>query len=261
MRAGFGIVGAVLLLGLAVALAPPASADHSYGAIYAGSVSSGGEMEFVVSPDGSEVTHFELNAVPTECGTITTEVDGHWPIANHAFTNTAGPVQFTGSFPAVQSAQGTVQYKWSGFPSCTSSVMNWTATTSTPPPATPTPTPSPTTTPTPGPDVIDPEVNLSGKLTQKLGRSVSVNVVSDEAASAVAKGRVKVRAKRYKLGTDAEQLAANVPETLKLSVPRKARAAIKRALGAGRRVTAALSVTVTYAAGNVDTATRSVRIK
>lgn len=238
----------------ALLTAAPASASHSYPATYSGSVAGGGSVEFDVSADGSAITRFKVTAVPTECGLLFSTFAGTpgVPIVDHAFSNTSSPLMFSGSFPAIQTAHGTVQERRS-FPPCTSSPRGWNATTSAPAPA-------------PAPDTTAPVIALSGRTTQRADGTVAVSVTSNEIGSGTATGTVIVRRTRrtaasFALGSAVTQLAPNVRARLKLRVPRRARTAIRKALRNGRRVSAVVTVSVRDAAGNSASRNRTVRLR
>jgi PKD repeat protein len=125
-------------------------------------------------------------------------------------------------------------------------------------------------------DTKPPRVTLSGKKRQKLGTTVSVGAVCDEACRATASGRVVViggsrahghrRSKRagarhsFRLTPKSVQLAAGAAGTLKLKLTRAARQAATKALRSGGSVEANLSITATDGSGNATTATRQVRL-
>jgi PKD repeat protein len=125
-------------------------------------------------------------------------------------------------------------------------------------------------------DTKAPVLTLSGKKKQKLGATVSVGAVCDEACKATASGRVviagvspahgrhslnRVGSRRsFKLAPKSAQLAAGAAGTLKLIVTKAARKAAAKALGNGGSVSAKLSVTATDGSGNATTATRQVRL-
>jgi hypothetical protein len=131
---------AVLVIGTIAAMAALAASavasNVSYPATYTGSAATGGVVEFDVSADGSAVTRFALKEVPLPpCGTWSGQTTGSIPIVNDTFSNNSGLIHFSGSFPAIQQAQGTVSAHTS-FPSCNSPEISWTASTPTPPPDT-----------------------------------------------------------------------------------------------------------------------------
>jgi len=69
------------------------------------------------------------------------------------------------------------------------------------------------------------------------------------------------KAKTYKLKTVITVIAKGQKVTVKLKLSAAVRAAIKRALGARKRVVVAVKVTVADAAGNKTTLTRQIRLK
>ena len=118
-----------------------ARANHVYGATYIGTHSGGGEIRFTVSRDGSYVTSIAFTNVPAGCGLFIGDPDPRPLLAlitNHAFSYTStgaptDPVSFSGTFPGLQSASGTL--RWSLGSSCAepAPTVTWTATTSAPP--------------------------------------------------------------------------------------------------------------------------------
>lgn len=115
--------------------APAANVSHP--ATYTGTAATGGTVEFDVSADGSAVTRFAIKDVEVPpCGSVSSQTTGSIPIVDDSFSSTSGIVRFKGSFPAVQQAQGSVSFHFSGFPGCNSQEVSWTATTPTPPPDT-----------------------------------------------------------------------------------------------------------------------------
>jgi hypothetical protein len=129
------LVGVLATVG---ALVPAAVASNlSHPATYSGTASTGGTVEVDVSPDGTAVTRFAGNEIPVPpCGTISGQTTGSIPITNDSFQHSSSVgVSFSGTFPAIQQAQGTISFH-SSFPSCTSQQVTWTATTPTPPPDT-----------------------------------------------------------------------------------------------------------------------------
>jgi hypothetical protein len=76
-------------------------------------------------------------------------------------------------------------------------------------------------------------------------------------------GRVSIRrsAKVFRLTPVTRQIAKDAKATLKLKLKRRALRAIARALRAGKRVRAKVTVTAKDAAGNVTTKRRAIRLK
>ena len=129
---------------LAVALmlgASSARANHIPGAVYTGTHSGGGSVEFRVSPDGGTVGGFTIVVTPGSACTIgRLIVPPGIPISDHSFSY-SNVFSLTGSFQASQTASGTFT-----FPNYQCN-LSWTArTTASPPDTTP-----PDTTITGGP--------------------------------------------------------------------------------------------------------------
>jgi uncharacterized protein YggU (UPF0235/DUF167 family) len=123
--------------------------------------------------------------------------------------------------------------------------------------------------PAPGATLADetaPSLRLGGATLQKVLRQRGVFVVAAcpaEACTATAKGRVAVRrsAKVFKLIAVTEQIAQGGKAKLKLKLEPRALRALERALRAGKRTSAKVTVTVKDAAGNVATKRRTIRLK
>jgi hypothetical protein len=101
-----------------------------------------------------------------------------------------------------------------------------------------------------------------------VGKTVVVNIACpDEACRATATGTVRVpatgrtRARTFKLTGTAATVGTGAAVTVRLRTSTGARAAIRRAIGAHRRVFANVSVRVTDGSGNVRTLTRRVALK
>jgi hypothetical protein len=109
-------------------------------------------------------------------------------------------------------------------------------------------------------DATAPDLTLSGKKKQKLGKAVSVTARSDEACVALASGTLRVGAKRFKLKKVTKSLVAGRKATLKLRLSKKAQQAAKRALKRHRKVVAQVKVLATDAAGNATMTSRRVRL-
>lgn len=121
-----------------------------------------------------------------------------------------------------------------------------------------------------------PVLKLSGKKKQKLGPTVSVGAVCDEACTATASGRVAIvagsRAHKhresrrvgarhsFKLAPKSIHLATGAKGILKLKLTTAVRKAATDALRSGGTVSANLSVKATDTSGNATTATRQVRL-
>jgi hypothetical protein len=122
-----------------------ATANHIPGAVYTGTHSGGGSVEFVVSADGGSITGFTLVNVPGSTCTISRiTVPPGVPISDHSFSWSNGGFSLKGSFPAIQTASGSFTFPPAYSPCGT---VSWTArTTASPPDTTP-----PDTTITDGP--------------------------------------------------------------------------------------------------------------
>ena len=115
--------------------ASSARADHIPGAVYTGTHSGGGTVEFVVSADGGTVTGFTVTYPPGTCR-FPRVTAPFIPISGHSFAGGLNAVSLTGSFTGVQSASGTFTVV-PNYPECLGTV-NWTArTTASPPDTTP----------------------------------------------------------------------------------------------------------------------------
>ncbi len=276
---------AALVLAVFLFAAARAEAHHSPSALYTGTHSGGGTVEFDVSADGSAITRYKFVGLPCQDGSfIDFETTGtSVPIANHGFYVADAEELFSGSFSQTQAAAGSYQSLGAtGAGDCLTDVVSWTATTT-----------APARQCSDGidndgdglvdfgadhgcldglddnetdPDITDPVLVLSGKKAQKLGKSVSVRVACPgEACTARATGRVSVpapkAARRYKLRGATATLPSGGAATLKLKHSRAASAAIKLALGRGAKVTAQLTVSVLDAAGNRTTKRRKITLK
>jgi hypothetical protein len=229
-------------------------------------------VSFTVTPDGSGISSFSVGG-PVQGDTCSfpsgssTTYNQPLPITNHTFSDTHAPFTKSGSFPGPQSASGTFRIKTSTYPgpSCDTGDVTWNATTTASPPQGP-PPPPPPPGPFPPPGTLDttaPTATLSGNTSQKVGGSVAVNVsCPDEACTAVAGGTVNVpgAAKVYTLKRATARILKGGRATLKLKVSRKAQTAIKNALRNKKKVKAKITVTVTDAAGNKTTKTRTIKL-
>jgi hypothetical protein len=119
-----------------------------------------------------------------------------------------------------------------------------------------------------GIDTTAPTATLSAAKVQRLSKTVKVAVAClDEPCTARASGRVHVpklrhgRARMFTLRGTTGPVARGSTVMLKLGIPAKARAAIRRALRAHKRVTATIQVVVADAAGNERAITKRVRFR
>ena len=263
-----------------------AEAHHSPSALYTGTHSGGGTVEFDVRADGSAITRYKFVDLPCQDGSFTIDFEtttSGVPIANHAFNVSDAEELFSGSFSQTQAAAGSYQSLGAtGASDCLTEVVSWTATTT-----------APARQCSDGldndgdglvdfgpdrgcldgldddetdPDITEPVLVLSGKKTQKFAKSVSVRVACpDEVCTARATGRVSVpgagAARRFKLRGATATVPSGGAATLKLKLPRAAIAATKLALGRGAKIKVQLTVSVRDAAGNRTTKRRKVALK
>ena len=250
-------VAGATLLAVLLLVAPRAGANHIPGATYNGTVAGGTPISLTVSADGAGITSFTA-AGPLEAGVCTftdlawTYSGGPLAIVNHAFADINDPsMSLSGSFPTVQGAQGTLRIT-DQTSSCDTGDLAWSATT--------------TATPPPPPDTTAPPLQLSGATSQKVLRQRGVLLVAAspaEGSTVTAKGKVSIRgsAKGFKLTPVTKQIPAGSKATLKLKLKRSALTAIGRALKAGKKVSAKVTVTSKDAAGNVTTKRRTIKLK
>ena len=161
MRRGVLFLAAALLAGVLVAAA---RANHIPGALYTGSHSGGGAIEFQVSADGKTITRFKFSRVPIPLGSfgtcyvtrelVASQLGGGIPINNHTFsyraTQGSETVSFSGSFTGPQQASGSIELDEGSVLVCGGSVsvttgtwksgkLTWTASTQSHPPSPPSP--------------------------------------------------------------------------------------------------------------------------
>ncbi len=140
----------------------------------------------------------------------------------------------------------------------------------TPPDTTPPDTTPPDTTP---PDTTAPVLSLSGSKRQKVGASVSVGALCDEACTAAGSGKLVVttpngsaksaaRGKRrtFKLKPASLILLPGTGGALKLRLPKRTRNAATAALTDGGSARAAVTVTATDSSANSVTESRQTRL-
>ncbi len=117
-------------------------------------------------------------------------------------------------------------------------------------------------------DTTSPDLALSGRKVQNLGRFVRVRALcASEACRVEATGVLVIHKKRRESPLDGldingagGDLAAGAGQRLKLKIPRKARRAATAALAAGAKVQAKITVIATDAAGNASVLERLVRL-
>jgi len=117
-------------------------------------------------------------------------------------------------------------------------------------------------------DATAPMGKLFGRTTQKLAATVAVTVsCPDEACRAIVTGLVRVpelgrmNARTYKPKAIATTIARGTQVTAKLKLTKSARAAIRRALRARKRIVVKISVIVADSLGNTRTLRRQVKLK
>ena len=127
--------------------------------------------------------------------------------------------------------------------------------------------------PLPTGTVDDWEVTVSAKKKQNAGKKVAVKALSSRDGDAAASGKVKlkrgkgssalaaVKKSALKLKPASAGLSADQRVTLKLKLKKKGLNAIKKALKAGRKATAKITVEVTDGLGGSVTEKRTVKLK
>jgi hypothetical protein len=152
---------ALFVLAMAVWAPAAPAANVVYPATYTGTAATGGTVELDVSADGNEIIRFALTKVPLPpCGTVTGQTPRKVAIVNDSFSNTLGLVHFSGSFPVLGQAQGSVSiHRKDG--TCDSEEISWTATAPLPPPVEPPPPPPPPAPVLPPPDETAPQTSIT----------------------------------------------------------------------------------------------------
>jgi hypothetical protein len=118
-------------------------------------------------------------------------------------------------------------------------------------------------------DTTAPDAEVFAPSSQKLRASVVVVTVScpHEPCKATARGTIRVprlrraRAATFKLAARTTTIAKDMRVQVRLKLRRDARAAITRALRAGRRIVLKLNVSVADEAGNIRPRTRQVMLR
>ena len=286
---------ALLALAAVLVSAADVAGYHRPNALYTGTHSAGGQVEINTSVDNSVINRYRFTDVPCQgmpgsslSSGITYSIGGEL-ITAHAARLDNAEYLFAASFGESGAASGSWQHRTAGPNSCITETVTWTATTTAPVPGacvdgddndgdgkidlvggdpgcaglfdtdeTDPPPPVP-------PDTTAPSAALSGKKTQKAGRSVSVTVgCGAEACTATAVGSVNVpatrAAKRLKLRSATAQIAAGSKATLKLGLSAKTLKAVRKALSRRAKVSAKITVRTVDAAGNSSSRTRTVRL-
>ena len=223
-------------------------------------------LGLVVNPDAGPLAAFTVNAggsgQPTTFnGSISTDPDGtvfryDWdfgdgttvadggPTPSHTYAN---PGDYTATLTVADNEGCSTKFLFTGQTvACGGSVGQATA-----------------TQPVHVPDATPPTLSLSGKKTQKLGKSVAVGAECNEACSVTATGQlvVKTKTRKFKLKRATAAIGAGQKKTLKLKLSKKARGAAASALLAGGKAKAKLTVVATDPSGNATTAKRTVKLK
>ena len=125
------------------------------------------------------------------------------------------------------------------------------------------PPPEPPPPPPPPVDRVAPELRLSGPKTQPVGRSIFVKGACGEACEVVASGTLNVpkASRTYRLGDAAGRVAAGETRTFRFGLRKAARKAAARALAAGKKVRARVTLTASDASGNRDSVKRTIRLR
>jgi PASTA domain-containing protein len=130
----------IAVVALAVLIAVPgAQADEMPNAVYVGTHSGGGTVEFHVNAAGTAVDYIKVTDLPGTFCPGTKEDWGNFPIVNHTFDEQEPPEPtfFRGTFGADDTASGTLRYTNSV--NCDTGVLTWAAKVAVPPPPLPPP--------------------------------------------------------------------------------------------------------------------------
>jgi CSLREA domain-containing protein len=115
----------------------------------------------------------------------------------------------------------------------------------------------------PAPDKTKPRLRVARLKAQSIRKPLFVFITPDETATVTAAGSVSVPklAKVYKLKGSKKTIAAGKRGKLTLTLTKKARAAIKRALARHKKLGAKVTVTARDASGNRTVIRRTIRLK
>ncbi len=256
----FRMFGSLVLV--SALAAPAADASPIPGATYTGTAATGGTVSLDVSALGGAVTRFAWSEVPRptnpECGTLSGNFIGSAPILAHGFSGLTY-MRFSGSFPGNQQAAGRLRWHVGpGGPtgSCGGISIGWTATTTAVAP------------PPPTSDEIPPVIDVSVR--ERMSRSGKLTLwvaTPEEACRVTVAGKVSIAggAQTFRLRRVRSRLphGANLPRADFPIEPRlrgRAHASVQRALRAGRRVEAHITVRAVDAAGNVRLERSTIRL-
>jgi hypothetical protein len=184
----------------------------------------------------------KLNSLnPTQLGSFA-------PGASHTY-------RFTVSWPSA--GAGDASY----YGSTMSVQFDWLATSDPPVTTTPAPPPAASSAPT----LTAPRLAFSAPLSQRVLRQKGVfaGASCDQACTISAKGTLSVPGASavYKLTPASKKLAAAGSAKLKLKVPKKTLAKLRKALKAHRKPTAAVTVTATGAGGAAQPVKQKIRVR
>ncbi|MGZ4384848.1 MAG: hypothetical protein ACXVY3_09630 [Gaiellaceae bacterium] len=123
----FILAALALVLTAAVGLGSASARQRT--TTYAGTVSSGGTLRFVVSSDGRAITRLVFTKVQTACSKMSSTTTGKIPINGRSFSYSAGSITFKGTFNATKTrASGTFTFKDLAMPGCSGPPVRWAAT-------------------------------------------------------------------------------------------------------------------------------------
>jgi hypothetical protein len=121
----------------------------------------------------------------------------------------------------------------------------------------------PPPSPQPPADKTKPKLKFAKLGSQSIRKALFVFVTPDETSTVSVAGGVSVPklAKVYKLRGSKKKIAAGKRGKLTLTLPKKAKAAIQRALARHKKLSAKVTVTAKDAAGNTMVTKRTIRLK
>lgn len=133
---------ALIAAALSLVAALPAVASPAVpGATYSGVAAGGADITFTLSPDGTIVTSYRIDAHGDTCVFTAEGQNGGWPgapVNGNSFEYQLGPnIDFKGRFTGAQSASGTFRLydeATAATTACDTGTVDWTATTATAPP-------------------------------------------------------------------------------------------------------------------------------
>jgi hypothetical protein len=125
------------------------------------------------------------------------------------------------------------------------------------------PSSNPSPTPTVPSDTTRPRVKVGNRSDSIRDGAISISLTSNEAATATVTGTVSVpnASKVYRLKRKTAKLRPNVPRTVKLKIPKKARRAMYKYLRRGRQLKAGVQIVLKDPAGNTNRVKRKIRLR